>query len=465
MAARIIAAIALSWIVHRAAVQSITLDEALTFLFWVHPPGPTYLEPHSNNHILNSLLMRVSIWLTGLSHLSVRLPALLGGALYIWASYRLTGRLGTNQFLRISLLVCLVFNPFVMDYMVAARGYGLALGFLALTLDTLAATLESPQPPIRTAILLSCFAAIGLSANFSWAYALACLFAASLIAAWWTTRPPLLRFVAAAALPGLAIILAVCGPVLWNFPRHQLFWGSKSVLETVVEIHRSSFDRINPLLAVLEPIKHYAPWALLCFFLIAIPSLVRKTTNWRRDYAAILAGSLAVTALCHWLQFHLFQIPLPYERTALHFVPVFTVMTGAVVAALLRPAFERILRNAAIAMLALIGLYFVGTLRDTHFKEWSICADIRTAFPVIEAECLRTGTRTVVSDLNYTPSLNFYRILNNSQAMDEFPNFDAPSESATIFVLPSDHQKAFIARHNLVQIYKGSLSDFAVLVK
>ncbi|HEV3198190.1 MAG TPA: hypothetical protein VGZ73_09790 [Bryobacteraceae bacterium] len=32
--------------------------------------------------------------------------------------------------MQLALFVCLVYNPFVMDYLVSARGYSLALAFL-----------------------------------------------------------------------------------------------------------------------------------------------------------------------------------------------------------------------------------------------------------------------------------------------------------------------------------------------
>ena len=81
------AGFALVWIVHRAVVQSITTDEATTFHYFVEPNSAAYWDPQSNNHVLNSMLMRLTVWLFGLSELTVRLPALLGGTLYIFSVY------------------------------------------------------------------------------------------------------------------------------------------------------------------------------------------------------------------------------------------------------------------------------------------------------------------------------------------------------------------------------------------
>ena len=51
------ASFAVIWIVHRAMVQSMTVDEANTFLYWVAPDSPTHWSSESNNHVLNSTLM------------------------------------------------------------------------------------------------------------------------------------------------------------------------------------------------------------------------------------------------------------------------------------------------------------------------------------------------------------------------------------------------------------------------
>src|SRR5271165_4913848 len=84
---------ALLWAVARACVQSITIDEADTYLVWVARHDPSHWSPASNNHILNSLLMRFFTAVFGPFHLTVRAPALLGAALYIAAAYLLCCKL------------------------------------------------------------------------------------------------------------------------------------------------------------------------------------------------------------------------------------------------------------------------------------------------------------------------------------------------------------------------------------
>src|ERR1017187_1067764 len=68
------AAFAILWAVMRACHQSITMDEAMTWRSYVAPADPNHWTAHSNNHVLNSILMRLAIAAFGLSELSVRLP-------------------------------------------------------------------------------------------------------------------------------------------------------------------------------------------------------------------------------------------------------------------------------------------------------------------------------------------------------------------------------------------------------
>ena len=59
------------------------------------------------------------------------MPALLGAVIYIVTCYFLCRSITDRFSLQFPIFVCLVFNPFILDFMVAARGYSLANAFLA----------------------------------------------------------------------------------------------------------------------------------------------------------------------------------------------------------------------------------------------------------------------------------------------------------------------------------------------
>src|ERR1700704_2410020 len=77
--------------IYRARSQSITIDEAFTYSsflgtkhFWLFDGAV------ANNHVLYTLLCKLSIVLFGLSELTLRLPSLAGGLLYFIGLFRLS---------------------------------------------------------------------------------------------------------------------------------------------------------------------------------------------------------------------------------------------------------------------------------------------------------------------------------------------------------------------------------------
>ena len=119
-----------------------TPDESGSVVDFVLPPGPVYWQGEANNHLLNTLLMRVSINVLGLSPFAIRLPAVLAGITYCAFAAALSLTLFKENWRRMLLYILLVFNPFLLDYLSAGRGYAFGLAgqlgiiwMLALTLS------------------------------------------------------------------------------------------------------------------------------------------------------------------------------------------------------------------------------------------------------------------------------------------------------------------------------------------
>ena len=65
---------------YRAVHQSIVIDEAFTFNRFVKGPWSSIsAEYHANNHVLYSILAKLSVGVFGLSEFTLRLPSLLAG--------------------------------------------------------------------------------------------------------------------------------------------------------------------------------------------------------------------------------------------------------------------------------------------------------------------------------------------------------------------------------------------------
>src|SRR5260370_7289005 len=113
------ACFAMVWFVLRAHFQSITHDEADSYIGYVLQDWPSHWYPSNGNHVLNSILMRLLTWMFGISHLAARGPALLGAAIYMSAVFRLCILISDETIPTWPLFVCFSSTPFLLNYMVA----------------------------------------------------------------------------------------------------------------------------------------------------------------------------------------------------------------------------------------------------------------------------------------------------------------------------------------------------------
>lgn len=478
------------WICHRAWVQSITLDEADTFLRWIAPDEPSHWFANSNNHVLNSLLIRFFVWLFGLSPMALRAPALIGGALYIAASYRLCNLVARAGFLRLALFVSCVYNPFIMDYLVAARGYGLALGFFAMALFMFSRRVlreeDAGERTIRReAIWMSTLAGLTICGSFTFAYASGFLLTASLaLAAMRSGAKSAARVLAAHAIPALLVLLIFAGSALTELPRSELTWGSNSLMQSWRDIRESSFIELNPYLVnpllakVLQLLQRRLLQAAAVF---GIACLLLIFADWRRlknspaKSRLVLAASamtiLILSVAACWVQFKLLRIALPLERTSIWVLPLAMLSFGSAVAALPFGSLSRwcrislVVRNFGIAILAISAVYFIGEIRDSYFRLWRDGAEVKEAFPVIISAARRAGVNVVASDWFVTSPLRFYKVLYKVEDID-FIEFENIKQNPCLYVVVPDRGGGEILRAKDSQVvWRGAISGMTVVAR
>lgn len=478
------ACFAMVWFVLRAHFQSITHDEADSYIGYVLQDWPSHWYPSNGNHVLNSILMRLLTWMFGISHLAARGPALLGAAIYMSAVFRLCILISDEEILIWPLFVCFVYNPFIMDYMVAARGYSLALGFLMIAIWIVANQIlhyrPGGEPALRRACALaSASAALSFCSHFGFAYVnAACIL---LFFAWACVRTSSLRerarLAVACLLPGLLVVLPIAGGVLWKWIPGQIYLGARSYRETWHSIIVSTFYELNPyvvnplLLAALDRIRPFLP-ALIVTLCVAQFALL-AVRRWRADetrrsrlfpVAIFVSAMIGLTMFLHWRQLKLVGLPLPEERYGIFFVPLALLVFGIVTSISPPSAAGRILRKASIALLFIGALYFIGCLRMMYFRQYKFGADVKAAFPTIQEASRRQGVHEVPTSSDYSSALNFYRIYYHDSNLEQFRYSDPPPSGKRMYVLPYGYNQEFIKKEGLKVIFHGELTDLSVLV-
>ncbi len=478
------AAFAFLCVLARAAIQSITIDEADTYLDFAATPAPTHWLAAANNHVLNSLLMRLSTTLFGVSELTVRMPALLGAAVYIGSALVLANLLPAGRWLRWCLLVLLTCNPFVMDYLVAARGYSLALGFLLASIALAARPLDAAPPALyRRCALCSLCAGLSFSANFS--FALADLSVLLLCALWLARRTAVpaayARLSAAATGPGLAVALLLTESALAKWTRSNFIFGATSLFETVRSVLDASVYRPNRYLlspAVDKLFVFCGPWlfpalGIACALRLATLALHRPKSGGAAprlpvQLAWFAAGAALLSLGLHELLYHFFRVYLPLDRTALFLAPLLALFAAALAAipAVSRPghAARRLLLAAVTAM----SIYFLGCLRLTYFEKWDFDAQTKHVYAVLTAYNRAYGLTDVCSNWRYVSALKFYRAAAGPATPREFslgPPVDADyPPGKQMYVIFRPFGQPFIDRQHLTVVYEDAPSGVAVAI-
>jgi hypothetical protein len=492
----------LALVATRAVIQSITIDEADTYVYWlsgkIHEPW----FPHSNNHLLNTYLIGLFVHLFGLNNVSMRLPSFIGALFYLSATYRFCIVFVDRLSLRLPLYACFILNPFVLDFLVAARGYGLALGFLTTALvatcQMLADKSGSRRSLLRRFAVVSACLGLSFAANFSFAFVIAVSFGLFELI-WfikdWRVAPSTGRLrvylqIVAALLPGPIIVAAICGWTLLHWPKGQLVVGASSLKEMWETALIHTFSDLNPRILpayLMKTFRHWRkalPWLLITFCFLQTTYVALSYKRWRDSVAAnhaalvgaYLSAVVVLTVFLHWLAFHFTGLLMPKDRTSIFFLPLCLMVVGIAASFPHRDLFGANLRWATVAILVVGSAYFVGCLRLRYFLQWRFDADMEQTYRKLVQIAGPGHQAEVPATFWYGSALNYYREYFHDGSFARFGLFDDPerarythyipyplNRSVYVLVLPQDG--GFIAEQHLKIVYQGPIGDVAIAVR
>jgi hypothetical protein len=394
------------------------------------------------------------------SHLAVRSAALIGAGIYISASAFISSLVAQRFLLRVFLFICLVFNPLILDFLVAARGYGLASGFLlsAICLMAYALRPDAKSPRIvKASITASLCIALSFMSNFSFAFVDTATIV--LLYVWAAAGESARRrtiLAAACFVPGLILAGAVAGPVILHWRQAELSYGAASLYETLQSLYLASFYELRPTAKELLFIP--APGILLSVAVIFSAwraSLV--IIHWRSVqlfFLAVPAIAIAAALGMHWLLFRFMGVPLPKDRTGIYIVILTTLFAGILAAIPIPARAGELTRSGMTILIIVAGSYFLLCLRLHYFREWRWNADTDKIYSVLASYNRTCGLKDIAVDWRYEAALNFYRKASGRETFSEFlHSTDLPSgKKAYVLYEPDDY--GFLASHGLSVVYR-----------
>ncbi len=421
--------------VYRATHQSITADEAFTWDFYIDKPFNWILIVYStNNHVLHTLLCRLSVKTLGLSELTMRLPSLAGGLLYLVFTYNLCRILFKNLWTFLLALVGLTLNPFIMDYLSVARGYGMALGLFTAALYFVIRFFHDEPETANGKRVTWAAILLGLSISANIAFVFPAIVLAGILtllrlvdAQAGTWRQRVLWSLGRVWLPLLGCaVLFLAIPLAHSRNSDFYKYGKDSLNETAFSLaQRSLFHGYNLWTGKLPDVvtrssEIVATWVVPAMLAILFAVLIAAGLRWLRTrsfrqlseldrayflIAAVLAMSLAALVAAHYVV----AMPYPLDRTAIYLAALMTLAWVAMIEK--SAAWPRWTRILASAPLAVALLFFLRGFTASYYYEWSYDAGTKRIFQLLEQQHqLDRGKQLRVGvDWKLDFSFNFYR--------------------------------------------------------
>ncbi|MGO9094486.1 MAG: ArnT family glycosyltransferase [Bryobacteraceae bacterium] len=458
-------------VAYRAWTQSITIDEARNYNLFIAQPMPhMFASFDAANHVLQTLLSKVSIRLFGLAEFTLRLPSVLGALLYLTSACRLSRYLfGRGWLLPLSVLA-LGLNPFLLDYLTAARGYSLGVGLLMWAFTELMLFFGDRDE----GRLFKAGIGLGLSVSA----ALIFLFPAAALAILVLGILALdgRRFwvgVEKFAGPGLVTAFVVLVLPLSHAKRGDFFYGAQTINEFVASLVHSSYYHNPRIWLVGRYVPGFGNWyeairfailpGVLLAALVVGGMAARRWARSRRfaeigknDLALLLlGGAMALMLIMVVTARHLLGVLYPLGRTGIYWVPMMTLAVLGLIG-------RRYVGIPALAFAAISVVMFAGGFTTRYFTEW---AGERNTKDVIRTIGAQRGGREVHLGTSWAleASCNFYQQRFRLEWLKPVEATGADGDFDYYYLLQQD--EALLAKRRLRTIFRDPLTGTVLAEK
>ncbi|NTV02179.1 MAG: hypothetical protein HGB04_05260 [Chlorobiaceae bacterium] len=441
-----------AYVAARAATMCITLDEAATYNGHVTNGWVDILLFRTdglpdNNHLLHTLLAKLSVSIFGVSELTLRLPTLLGTFFYLLGLNLCLPRV-VSGWKAVPGLLAIAMNPYVVDFLGVARGYGLGLGFTMLGLAALLRAFAETPGKLRAGHARLGIVLFGLAALSNLSFLLVLGSAMLMVGGFVLVqgiagRPvsesssyPWPLLLVQLLLPGLPFIAYLALPVhiirqwkLLGEGGQTGFWHDTvgSLVNGTAYANRWFWSYIYVMTDWVVVVSLFVPIALV---------LLWRTDQRRFTVLAVLAGMTFTVALASILQHHLMHVAYLQGRRGIFLTPLF-LLTAIALGDTPRTSSRwysvpaLLLGLAAPSVLAVQNIY---TANLKSLYDWPEFGGTRTAMLAVKREIglQQPGTpRKMRVDEDYFDTMNFYRSMYGMERMllpVELDGLDGPAD-------------------------------------
>jgi hypothetical protein len=459
----------------RAYNIGMTCDESYSFTRYVDHPYLDIIFYHNiiilpNNHVLNTIGMKFFSSLFGCHAFVLRLTNLIAFTCYcLFFLHWLRKRCEAVSFFAFFALLFL--NPYLLDFFILARGYG--LGTCLMMMSLFAADLLRTKTNIRTAdyFLPLTLAMLSVWANFAFLnFYLGFIASIEVLIIYQYFRlqrnfkqlmfPQIPVFVVSTLL-----LLLIYQPMHKIIAAHQLYGGMDGFWhDTVQSLILSSFYETHYPQWVLFLTNSFIAASVFLSLIIIIYSATKGMAILKDELfhavCCLLIPALANTAE-HWL----FNTEFPEDRTGVYYIPLYAFF----LIMLLRRLPFKINMAVSYLLTVLVAINFFLNTSMRYVVEWKydtntgkMMNDLKQLLP----DCNKTGQKVFLGcNPLFEPTISYYRRYLKLDCIEELDKdgMVAGVKYNYLYVLMNDGRVDNLSVKRIIKKYEGSESKLVEL--
>lgn len=459
----------LCYTVLRAFNLSFTHDESFSYLYCSRDSFMEIISNRttvisSNNHILNTLCMKLFGALFGCSELALRLQSILAHIAYLSVTFLLLRRSFQSHLLVLCGFLLLNVNPYLLEFFSLARGYALAIAFMLTGIYWLIRYMKSgKQKHLVFMLAATCLAVISNFGLFYFFAAILLVHQVFLLSRYKNLRVMLIKSKPVFIM--LLLMLAFCyEPMRKMVISHQFTFGgmegfwNDTVMSSLYAYLNNEMYQCEPL--IVTTIQAIILSALIIYSLVLICKLFKNTFSRTDRNGAIFTVFLWSIVVINCIMHVLVKSPFINDRFALFIVPLFMFVLIFLLEWLISSGIAMKVAGYAFAVsiAAAMGYHFSRCANSTHTMNWRYDASTKTMLNDLIADKERSGKATVHLGATwlFEPGINFYRVTRKLDWLQEITRDGLKQGDDYLYVEKGDFVKADSLQKVVMKYYAVS---------
>ena len=378
-----------------------------------------YKVPIPNNHILNSILTKAVVSITGVNQLSIRIINVLFFTVFSLGIYRISKSIfSLNSWFFLAASMIFFTNPYLLDFFSISRGYGLSIALCTISISYLISGFKfQHHKHIWYALILATLASY---ANFTLLYFwMSVIISSKLYFLFYrkTLNKGLIKNLLWLIALFTSFISLIIVPIIRMSETDQFrFWKTQGFYEdTVYYLARASLYDSKALFFQLYEVVTFLAIGIIilnsCFIIYQLRNKDTRIQLFKRPIF-ITTIILLLIVIVNNLHVNLFDAPHLVGRTALFYYSLFAssfVSSFALFKSIHSPKIK-VSFSLIVVLLCLIQL--IHTWKSDEIKEWYYDSNNLHVIDYLESN--RKGKNiTLHTNWLFNPSFKFYNDFEN----------------------------------------------------